>query len=159
MANESRVGGSGGKSSPAAPALRSSDIPGSTAQNGLTGGNRSRPVQARGNYPERTVTWYHISRSDIRNLSVASWATTLFTAVGTYGLTVYLDFSKDIQLSTEAPEHSVELLSSVAAIAFAGWIFCWAMALVAFLWRERELLLIKEEHGELPWWKRFRSRN
>lgn len=114
-------------------------------------------MQPKGNHPVRTVTYYQVNTSDLRNLGVSSGVTALFAALGTYLLSVYFDLAKDLQLNNEATE-ATEMLTGYANIAFGGWLFCWAIAIIAFIWREAELVRIKKEHGVLPWYERLWNR-
>lgn len=104
----------------------------------------TRPVQARGNYPMRTITWYQINTSDIRNIGVSQVASTFFAAFGTFALSVFVELKKDIAI---APDEVKSYLESTADIWYLVWIVFWIVAAVAFFWQGNELARIKEESG------------
>lgn len=106
----------------------------------------------------RTLTYFQMNTSDLRTLGVSNAVTTVFAAAGTYLMSLYLDVSKDLQLTPDETQAAAELLRSMGNLAFWAWLFCWAIAICSFLWREAELSRIKAEHGIEPWWKRALAR-
>ncbi len=118
-------------------------------------GTANKPSRVAGNYPMREVTWYQISTSDIRLIGALQAATTVFFAIGTFLLSNYLDFSKDIILAEQAKTTVPTFLRNVAALGLGGWIGSWLIALAAFLWQGAEVRRVKKEHGELPLWGRI----
>lgn len=114
----------------------------------------SRPVQVSGKYPVRQVTWYQFSTSDIRSIGLAQVAATICAAIGTFALSLYLDFSKDITLAEKANQTIPEFLQTVADLSFWAWIVFWVIAVLAFFWQQDELSRIKAEHGELTFWRK-----
>ena len=121
-------------------------------------GTSSRPVQVAGEYPMRKVTYYQFSTSDIRSIGLAQAAAAVFAALGTFALSSYLDFSKDITLAEEAGQGAPEFLQTVADLSFWVWIVFWVIAALAFFWQGNELSRIKVEHGELTLWRKARNR-
>lgn len=119
------------------------------------GDRRTRPIQVAGHYPVRTITFYQFSASDIRSIGVAQAATTICASIGTFALSWYIDFSKDIALAVSAKQPVDDLLRSVVEVSFWSWVVFWAVALAAFLWQGNELGRIKEEHGETTWVRGF----
>lgn len=117
----------------------------------------SRPVQVSGKYPVRQVTWYQFSTSDIRSIGLAQVAATVCAAIGTFALSLYLDFSKDITLAEEAGQSAPEFLQTVADLFFWSWIVFWVIAVLAFVWQRNELGRIKAEHGELTLWRKAKD--
>jgi len=103
-------------------------------------------------YRERTVNYFNFSESDIRHINVANICTAIFAAIGTFALTAYFDFSKDLAI---ADDKAPELLVRVTSLLFWSWLVCWGLAAIAFLWLRNEIQRIKEEHGVLPPSKRL----
>lgn len=114
----------------------------------------SRPVQVSGKYPVRQVTYYQFSTSDIRSIGLAQAAATIFAAIGTFALSSYLDFGKDITLAEEAGQTAPQFLHNVTELSFWAWIVSWVLAALAFVWQRNELSRIKIEHGELTLWRK-----
>lgn len=110
--------------------------------------SNKRPVQVRGEYPVRLTTYYQFSKSDIRTIGVAQAASTILVALGTFALSFYLEFSKEIAAIIEAENTPDKLLQNISDICFWAWIIFWVLAFIAFLWQGGELRRIKEEHGE-----------
>ena len=96
----------------------------------------------------RQVTYYQINSSDMRSIGVAQAAATICAAIGTFALSSYLDFSKDITLATKTNENVPEFLHTVASLSFWMWIVFWVIAVLAFIWQRNELSRIKAEHGD-----------
>lgn len=117
----------------------------------------TRPVQVRGNYPVREVTWYQFNSSDIRSIGVAQAAATIFAALGTFALSNYIDFSKDITLAERAGENIPDFLHTITDLTFWAWIVFWAVAIIAFIWQGNELMRIKAEHNVPTWSGRIRD--
>ncbi|MCI0564219.1 MAG: hypothetical protein MN733_37565 [Nitrososphaera sp.] len=117
----------------------------------------TRPVQVRGNYPVREVTWYQFNSSDIRSIGVAQAAATIFAALGTFALSNYIDFSKDITLAEQDGRDVPQFLYNIADLSFWAWIIFWAVAIVAFLWQGNELMRIKAEHKVPTWLNKIRN--
>lgn len=128
-------------------------------------GATSRPRQVAGKYPMRQVTYYQFNTSDIRSIGIAQAAATLFAALGTFALSLYLDYSKDITLAVEQKQNVPQFLHDVANISFWAWIAFWVLALLAFIYQRNELGRIKTEHGEPTlrqrinsWWSNHGAR-
>lgn len=122
------------------------------------------PKQVAGNYPMRQVTYYQINNSDIRSIGVAQAAATICAALGTFFLSTYLDFAKDLALATANDQTPPPFLQGIVNLTFWAWLIFWCIALFAFLWQGNELRRIKSEHGEpsnlirilsrlLSWWE------
>ena len=103
----------------------------------------TRPKQIRGRYPPRKVTWYQISTSDLRSMGIAQAGTTVFAAMGTFALSIYIEFSKDIALLGPDKKEVAQVLQDTADLAFWTMIFCWTIAVFAFIWRGSDLRRIK----------------
>lgn len=148
------VSGGGRSTTPQVAAYADKGPPKPIVEDAYVGGEaRSRPVKPRGHFPERKMTWFQFNTSDLRALGAYNGVTTLFAAAGTYLMSVYLDYSKEMQMNGDAAGESFELLRSITNISLVSWIFCWIIAVLAFLIREVTLARIKEEHGVSPWWK------
>ena len=107
----------------------------------------------------RTITWYQINTSDIRNIGVAQAAVTFFAAFGTFALSVFVELQKDIAI---APDDVKPYLESTANLWHFVWAIFWIVAAVAFFWQGNELARIKEESGvptyrtkNRDWWHDF----
>lgn len=122
-----------------APALQESSV--STAM-------ATRPRQIVGHYPPRRVTYYQFSTSDVRSIGIAQAVVTVFAALGTFALSIYLDFGKDITLATGEGESAPQFLYDIESIAFYSWLVFWGLAICAFIYQRTELRRIKAEHGE-----------
>lgn len=112
------------------------------------------------------MTYYQFSTSDIRSIGVAQWGALFCASIGTWALTNYLDFSKDITLAKNAGQDVPDFLDKFTAITFSAWIIFWVAAVVAFIWQDSELQRIKKEHGESSrteklkiWCKKWRRAN
>ena len=101
------------------------------------------------------MTYYQISRSDLRTIGVAHVATTIFGSIGTFALAIYFDFNKDITLAVQDEKAVPQFLNDVANISFWAWLVFWFLALLAYLWQGNELRRIRAEHGELTIWKKI----
>ena len=108
----------------------------------------TRPRQVAGNYPQRQMTYYQISTSDLRSIGVAQAATTICVAIGTFALAAYIDFNKDITIATEGGQTVPPFLNDIANLSYWVWLVFWGIALVSFIWRRSALSQIKKEHGE-----------
>lgn len=122
-----------------APALQKSSV--STAM-------PTRPRQIVGHYPPRRVTYYQFSTSDVRSIGIAQAVVTVFAALGTFALSIYLDFGKDITMATDKGESAPQFLYDIENIAFYSWLVFWGLAVCAFIYQRTELRRIKAEHGE-----------
>lgn len=122
-----------------APALQESSV--STAM-------ATRPRQIVGHYPPRHVTYYQFSTSDVRSIGIAQVAVAVFAALGTFALSIYLDFGKDITLATGEGESAPRFLYDIESIALYSWLVFWGLAVCAFIYTNTELRRIKAEHGE-----------
>ena len=118
----------------------------------------TRPRQIAGKYPQRQMTYYQISTSDLRSIGVAHAATTICIAIGTFALAAYMDFSKDITIAIEGNQPVPQFLYDIAELSYWGWLVFWFIALVAFIWGKSELSRIKEEHGEHTFWSKVKAR-
>lgn len=118
----------------------------------------TRPRQIVGQYPPRHVIYYQFSTSDIRSIGLAQAAATILAAMGTFALSQYLDFSKDITLAEKAGQAVPPFFHNVADLSFWTWIVFWVFAGLAFIWQRNELRRIKAEHGELTIWQKIKKR-
>lgn len=107
----------------------------------------TRPKQVVGSYPVRQVIWLQISTSDIRSIGIAQLVATISSAIGTFALSVYLDFSKDLTLDTQAGKQASDLLNAVVHISYWSWIIFWIIAAAAFIFQGTEYSRLKAEHG------------
>ncbi len=114
-----------------------------------------RPVQVQGSYPVRKTTYYLFSNRDIRSIGYTQAASAIFAAFGTFALSVYLDFSKDLRIIEESNKTPDEYMENVSNVSLSLWIIFWLLALAAFWWQKSEIRRIKEEHGELTFLTRF----
>ncbi len=96
-------------------------------------------------YPARTVTYYQISTSDLMVLGASQFATTLFTSGGTFCLSIYLDYKKDVDAAGHAAE--VALINTANNWFYAS-LFLFILASICFLFRKLELSRIVSEHGD-----------
>ena len=108
----------------------------------------TRPRQIVGHYPARHVTYYQFSTSDVRSIGIAQMAVAVFAALGTFALSIYLDFGKDITLAMNEGESAPQFLYDIENIAFYSWLVFWGLAVCAFIYQRTELRRIKAEHGE-----------
>ena len=77
------------------------------------------------------MTFYQFSTSDIRSIGVAQAAATICAALGTFALSNYLDFGKDIALAEEAEQAVPDFLHSMIILSFWAWIVFWGIAVLA----------------------------
>ena len=117
----------------------------------------TRPRQVAGNYPMRQVTYYQFSTSDIRSIGFAQAAATICAAIGTFALSGYLEFNKDIALAQEAGQPTPEFLETITNLSFWAWLVFWGVAVLAFVWQGNELRRVKVEHGELTLLEKFQA--
>ncbi len=103
----------------------------------------------------RRVTWYQVSASDFRNVGLVQIATTFFGAIGTFALSIYLDYSKDVAIARSAKSSIPAFVETAANIAFWAWIIFWFVALALLIWQGTELHRIKVEHGQKPFYERI----
>lgn len=110
----------------------------------------------------RYVRWYQVNTSDIRSIGVAQAAATFFAAIGTFALSTYIDFSKDISAAESSGAKPAQFLKDVVNLAYWGWIFFWFLALMVLLWQGSELRRIKSEHREVTFigalWRLLKSK-
>lgn len=118
---------------------------------------RTRPVQVAGEYPVRQVTWYQINNSDLRSIGIAQAVSTFFAAIGTFMLSLYIEFSKDIALNESADQPVPDFLQSVTSFVYWGWLAFWGVAIISFLWQGLEIRRIKREHGDTSLWQKCQS--
>jgi len=129
-------------------------VPEKTGASGLpaapeqTGTPATRPRQIAGQYPQRQMTWYHISTSDLRSIGIAQNAATICVGIGTFAIATYIDFNKDIAIAESSGQQLPRLFDVAADLLLIFGVIFWLLAVIAFLWRRSELSRIKEEHGE-----------
>lgn len=115
----------------------------------------TKPSRIHGKYPVRSVTYYQFNSSDIRSIGVAQAAATILFSLGTAAFFMYLDFSKDIAMATQAKQLIPQFLQDLTSYALAAWKIFWIFGALSFGWQGLELRRIKREHGEVFSWKKL----
>lgn len=145
--------GSGGDAAAPAGATGAAGATGPIGASGLDSAKRTRPIQVTGHYPERHVTYYQVSTSDLRALGVFQAVSTIAGSLGTFAMSLYFDYRAGL---ADQPSPAADpFMQSVTNVAFWAWIGFWIIAVGAFIWRQTEWARIRVEHGEpfikWPW--------
>jgi hypothetical protein len=117
----------------------------------------NKPSRVSGEYPVRNIVWYQFSSSDIRSIGVAQAASVISFSLGTWTLSEWLDFKKDIAQAALSKQPVSDFLQNLASAFFILWICFWAIGLIAFFWQGLELRRIKVEHGEMTVFQKIRN--